>query len=265
MKCEGSKFRPKFSYGQSPQGSVSPSSSRRRFRMGGPPVRTGHPPRRRRPGWVPPVREVLVAGVDHCLGSRREHGDGFPDGGTGEPRHGLDAKPGGCPGGILHGFRRPAAYAFRFAVAPDFRGQDALVAFIDGVIADSLAGQVVGDSEDFEVVLLKDVQPALEVVVVLGSAAGVQVVAPAGDLQPVKAPLAGKPRHFLKGQVGPLAGEQRDWSCHVCSLVPRSSVSLRLFATGWNFRRWTPLRRGPAAPAGRRRRTVPAGGPRRWR
>src|SRR5699024_3599566 len=43
----------------------------------------------------------------------------------------------------------------------------------------------------------------------------VEVVAPAGDLEAVVAPLAGEPGHLLERQIGPLSGEQRDRSCHV--------------------------------------------------
>ena len=43
------------------------------------------------------------------------------------------------------------------------------------------------------------------------------MVAPAGDLQPVVAPLAGQPGDLLERQVGPLAGEQGDRSCHALS------------------------------------------------
>ena len=94
-------------------------------------------------------------------------------------------------------------------------GQDVVVAFVDRVVADGLAGEVVGDREDLEVVLVQDGEPVGDVVVVGGAAPDVQVVAPAGDLQAVEAPAGREPRDLLEGQVGPLAGEEGDGSSHV--------------------------------------------------
>ena len=43
----------------------------------------------------------------------------------------------------------------------------------------------------------------------------VEVVAPAGELEAVEAPAAGLLGELGERQVGPLAGEQGDWSCHM--------------------------------------------------
>ena len=91
------------------------------------------------------------------------------------------------------------------------------MASVDRVVADGLALEVVGDREDLQAVLLQQVQLALDVGVVLGALPRVEVVAPAGDLEPVVAPLGGELGHLLEGQVGPLAGEQRDRSRHLSS------------------------------------------------
>ena len=163
---------------------------------------------------VPAVREVPVAGGHHLLGGRREHRDVLPDGGAGEAHDGLDAEPLRRPRGQLHLLGRPLTHALRVAVAPDVRGQDRLVPRVDRVVADGLALEVVGDRVDLEAVLLEQVQLALDVGVVLGRLPRVEVVAPAGDLQAVVAPLGRQAGDLLEGQVGPLAGEQRDRSCH---------------------------------------------------
>ena len=85
---------------------------------------------------------------------------------------------------------------------------------VDRVVADRLALEVVGDREHLEVVLLEQVELGLDVAVVLGRLPGVEVVAPAGDLEAVVAPAGGELATLLERQVGPLAGEQRDRSCH---------------------------------------------------
>jgi hypothetical protein len=163
---------------------------------------------------VPPVGEVAVAGVDHLLGHRREHRHGLPDARPGEPDDGVHTQLRRGPRGHLHRVGGTLPHALGLPVSPHPRGQDALVAGVDRVVADGLAGEVVGDREDPQAVLLQDVVAAPDVVVVLHGRPRVEVVAPAGDLQPVVAPLAGEPGHLLERQVGPLPGEQRDRSRH---------------------------------------------------
>ena len=41
------------------------------------------------------------------------------------------------------------------------------------------------------------------------------MVAPAGELEPVEAPATGFRGEILEGQVGPLAGEERDGTRHL--------------------------------------------------
>ena len=105
------------------------------------------------------------------------------------------------------------ADAFGVAVAPDFGPDDCLVAEVDGVIADGLALEVVGDGPDLEVVLVQDSQLGLDVAGFV-PAPGVQVVAGDGDFQAVVAPAGGQFGDFLEGQVGPLAGEQGERAGH---------------------------------------------------
>ena len=189
---------------------------------------------------VPPVRKVLVPGVDHLFGGRREHRHVLPDGRPGKPGDRFDAELGGEPGGVLQFLGCPTADPFRIAVAPDNVRQDAAVPFVDGVVTDRLALEVVGDGPYFEAVAFKDVQLALHIGVVV-PAPRVQVVTPAGNLQPVVPPLAGEPGHLLKRQVGPLAGKQGNWSCHVLSLPysARTGTATRIQAESFSELRST--------------------------
>ncbi len=166
---------------------------------------------------VPSVREVLVAVVDHRLGHWREHRHGLPDLRPGEADDGVHAETAGRPCGHLHLLGGPLPDAFGVAVAPDAVGQDPAVALVDRVVADGLSLEVVGDREELQVVLLQQVELVPHVAVVLGGLPDIEVVPPAGDLQPVIAPLGREPAHLDEGQVGPLAGEQGDRSRHVRS------------------------------------------------
>ena len=118
------------------------------------------------------------------------------------------------PGGVLHLLGGALAYALRLAVAPDPGGQDVLVPLVDRVVADRLADQVVGDREDLEVVLGEGGPLAVDVRLVGERLVDLEVVAPAGDLQAVVAPLGGEPADLVERKVGPLAGEERDGSRH---------------------------------------------------
>src|SRR3954453_2183344 len=66
-------------------------------------------------------------------------------------------------------------------------------------------------AQTLQAVPVEDVQPALDVGVVLGGMPDVQVLPGAGDLQTVIAPPGGKPGDLLEWEVGPLAREEGDW------------------------------------------------------
>ena len=162
---------------------------------------------------IPAVREVLVARVDSLLRHRREHRDVLPDTRPGEAHDGLDAELRGESRGVLHLLGRSLTYPFRVTVAPHLIGEDVAVALIDRVVAHGLALEVVRDGPDLESMPLEQVELALHVLVVV-PAPRVEVVAPAGDLESVVAPLCGEPGDLLERQVGPLAGEEGDGSRH---------------------------------------------------
>ena len=73
----------------------------------------------------------------------------------------LDAELRGCPRGVFHLPRSALPHAFGVAVCPNALGQDGLVAFVDRVVADCLANEVVGDGPDLEVVLAQQIKAAL--------------------------------------------------------------------------------------------------------
>ena len=96
---------------------------------------------------VPAIGEVLVAGLDHCRRHGRESGQQVPDLGAGEAVDHLHAELGRGAGRVLDLLGGALAHAFRLAVAPDARGQDALVPLVNRVIAHALADQMGADGE----------------------------------------------------------------------------------------------------------------------
>lgn len=162
---------------------------------------------------VPAFGEVAVAVLDGGGRDGREHRDGMPDRRTGETHHRVDAEQGGGSGRVLHLAGRVPADLFRVLV-PEPGGQDQLVAGVDGVVADGLAHEVVGDGPDVQSVLGQDRPLAHHVVGFRKGAVDCEVVAPASDFEAVVPPLGGEPAHLLEGEVRPLAGEQGDRTIH---------------------------------------------------
>ena len=163
---------------------------------------------------VPALGEVLVAALDVVPVVGRERVEHVPDGRAGEAGHDLDAEPRGGPRRVLHLLGGPLPDALRVAVAPDVLGQDALVARVDRV-ADGLADEVRADRPAVEPVALEQLALRAAVAVVAKRLVDLEVVAPAGELEAVEVPLAALGGELLERQVRPLAGEQRDWSCHL--------------------------------------------------
>jgi hypothetical protein len=106
--------------------------------------------------------------------------------------------------------RGTRADALGIPVAPDPGPQDRLVPEVDGVVADRLTGEVVGQRPHLQAVPVEDVRPAPDVRVVLGRAPHIQVLPGAGDLEAVVPPPGRQPGDLLDGQVGPLPREQGD-------------------------------------------------------
>ncbi len=66
----------------------------------------------------------------------KKHRQRVPDRRAGEADDGRDAERGRRAGGVLDLFGGAPPYAFGFAVTPDAGGHDALVALVDGMVAD---------------------------------------------------------------------------------------------------------------------------------
>ena len=115
-----------------------------------------------------------------------------------KPDDGAHAELGGRPRGVLHLLGGPLAHALGLAVAPDAGRQDALVPLVDRVVADRLADQVVGDGVDVQVVLRQRLQLPVHIGLVGHRLVDLEVVAPAGDLEAVVAPLGREPADLLE-------------------------------------------------------------------
>src|SRR5229473_7815116 len=102
---------------------------------------------------------------------------------------------------------------------PHVGGQDAFVPAIDRV-ANSLADQVIRDRPAVEAVALEDLPTSLDITWVGQGLVDFEVVAPAGELQPVESPGGRLARQRVESQIGPLAGEQSHRTSH-----PRTSSS----------------------------------------
>ncbi len=156
-------------------------------------------------------RIALETGFDRLFGRRGERVPGLPDGRAHEAVDDVAAHGAGGPGGGLHLVDRPLAEGLGLAL--DGVGGEAVEARVV-LVADALAGEVGAEGPALEAVLLEDPLPVADVGEVGRGSADVHVIAPAGDLEAVIAPRARLFADFLERQVGPLAGEQRDGSCH---------------------------------------------------
>ena len=218
---------------------------------------------------VPPVGEVLVAALDHRRRHRREHGHGVPDRRAGEADDGLHAELGRGPRGVLHLARRPAGVPPRARRRPRSRaGRMSWCRSSIGWSQTAWPTRWLEIAKTLQVVLGQRLALAVDVVVLGERPVDLEVVAPAGDLQAVVAPLGGQPADLLERQVGPLAGEERDGSRHVISLFActKGSGGRRGMAGRWHgvagaSRPAGFAPPGPARPSRRCRTDSRAGGP----
>lgn len=82
--------------------------------------------------------------------------------------------------------------------------------FVDRIVADGLADEVVGDRPALQPVLVEQLVPPGQVAGVIEGLVDLEVVAPAGEFEPVVAEVTGEPADLLQRQVGPLAGEESE-------------------------------------------------------
>ena len=94
---------------------------------------------------------------------------------------------------VLHPLGGALPDALGIAVAPDLGREDRLVPCVDRV-ADGLADEVGADREAVQVVALEHLLDRAHVAVLRERPVDLEVVAPAGELEPVEAPLAGLAR-----------------------------------------------------------------------
>ncbi len=81
-------------------------------------------------------------------------------------------------------------------------------------VADRLADEVCADGEAVQVVAFEHLLDRAHVTVLCEGAVDLEMVAPAGELEPVETPLTGLARELLEWEVGPLAGEESDGARH---------------------------------------------------
>src|SRR3954447_10471311 len=195
---------------------------------------------------IPGLGHGGVAALDLRRVVGREGVEEVPDRRAREAVYLGDAEAGRGPRHVLHALGGPRAHARGIPVAPDFTGKDGLVAGIDGV-ADRLADEMGADGPAAQAVALEQLSVRRAVAVLGQGARHVEVVAPAGQLQAVVAPLAGHAGQLGDREIRPLAGEQRDragaahagapwtartWSSPASSAPPISAICSRLIVSG---------------------------------
>ena len=136
----------------------------------------------------------------------------MPDRRAGEAVDDLHTQLLGGSSGVLHFLDRPGTFLLR--VAPDL-GRDPVVGALVEDVENELADEVVGNRPALQSIAAEQVVAFLAVILILEGFLDVEVIAPAGELDPVVAPFACLLADDLEGEVGPLAREQRDGSRHL--------------------------------------------------
>ena len=173
---------------------------------------------------VPSVGEQLESVVDGGIRHRGERVEQMPDGRAGEAVDHLDAQLLRGPRRVLHLLDGPLGLLLR--VAADVRRHPVIGPRVV-VVEHELAGQVVRDRPALQPVLAQELVAALAIARVAQGLLDVEMVAPAGQLDAVIAPLAGLLGDDFQRQVGPLAGEEGHGSCHWCVLPMFDSMRPR--------------------------------------
>src|SRR5919112_847811 len=127
------------------------------------------------------------------------------------PRKAVDLrhpKAGRGPGRVHDLLGGPPAHAFRVAVAPHVGRERRLVAGVYGV-ADGLADQVGAYGPAVQAVAAQYLPAALDVAALRESFVYVEVIPPAGELEPVETPLPALFGELFQRQIGPLSRKKR--------------------------------------------------------
>jgi hypothetical protein len=85
--------------------------------------------------------------------------------------------------------------------------------------------EVVGDGPALEAVLVEQRVPGVQVRRVGERLVDLEVVAPAGEFESVVAEVAGETADLFEGEVGPLAGEERELARHL-SEPPQTAIGV---------------------------------------
>src|SRR5262249_21028119 len=133
------------------------------------------------------------------------------------------------------------------AVAPDVVRQQGAMARIDHV-ADGRADAMVAQGRGLQPETAQELQPPGGVFLGAGSVLDLEMVAPAGEVQALIAPLGGAGGQLLEREVGPGPGEQQDGTRHH-ALPNKASRGAwapgRCGLTSWSAEE----RRGPSPPS----------------
>ena len=164
--------------------------------------------------------QQFEARLDHLLRHGREGVEQRPDARTCEPVDDAYAELLGGARRVHQLFRRPLVDTLRIPFAPHVRRHDGLVALVDHV-QHRLPDQVIADRQALQVVPLQQIALLPAVVVVGQRLVDLEVVSPTRQLQSFIAELGSLARHFRQRQVGPLAGEESNGSCHDVLLLDR--------------------------------------------
>ena len=169
----------------------------------------------------PALREVLVAALDLGEVVGWERVDEVPDRGAGEAVDLRDAEPCRRPGRVLHPFRGPRSHALR-----DRRRRTPPAAGSRGGARRS--GRTPPDPPGAPPIAQtprswrsRSSRSDRDVAVVGERLVDLEMVAPAGELEPVEAEASAFRGEVGERQVGPLAGEQGDGTGHRCSFSAR--------------------------------------------
>ena len=170
----------------------------------------------------PTPREVGVARLDELRRGRRERVEHVPDR---APREAVDDEAAVLRQSLAHRFWRgveeapcrargalhlvggAAAHTLGIAVAPDRLRQDRAMSLVDAV-AHGLTDEVRRERVAREPVVGEQLPVARAVGVVLERGFDVEVIAPAGELEPVVAERLRFGGERLEREIGPLAGEE---------------------------------------------------------
>lgn len=88
---------------------------------------------------------------------------------------------------------------------------------VDQPISDALAHQVRADRPAAQAVPLEQFALAPDVAIIFECSIDLEVIAPTGQFQAIVAPTFRPFSQLLKGEIGPLSGEERYWTRHTRS------------------------------------------------